>query len=79
LTESAKPARPSNNSTKRRLLQPFGVNAYVVTPMKFQDFVEAVKQIGIFSAAINAVPPGSLQHSECVGASGTPDRQDLQA
>ncbi len=38
-----------------------GVNAYVVKPMKFQDFVEAVKQVGIFWAVINEVPPGSVQ------------------
>jgi CheY-like chemotaxis protein len=40
-----------------------GVNAYVVKPLKFQDFVEAVKQVGVFWAVINEVParprPGS--------------------
>jgi CheY-like chemotaxis protein len=34
----------------------FGVNAYVVKPLKFQDFVEAVKQVGSFWAVINQVP-----------------------
>ena len=33
-----------------------GVNAYVVKPMKFQDFVEAVKQVSGFWAGINEVP-----------------------
>jgi CheY-like chemotaxis protein len=33
-----------------------GVNAYVVKPMKFQDFVEAVKQVSGFWAVINEVP-----------------------
>jgi two-component system, response regulator len=33
-----------------------GVNAYVVKPMKFQDFVEAVKQVSGFWALINEVP-----------------------
>lgn len=33
-----------------------GVNAYVVKPMKFQDFVEAVKQLSVFWAVINEVP-----------------------
>lgn len=37
-----------------------GVNAYVVKPMKFQEFVEAVKQVGSFWAVINEPPPGSL-------------------
>ena len=44
-----------------------GVNAYVVKPMKFHDFVEAVKQVGGFWAVINEVPPGSLRRSESVG------------
>jgi len=37
-----------------------GVNAYVVKPLKFQDFVEAVKQVGVFWAVINEVP-GSVR------------------
>ena len=36
-----------------------GVNAYVVKPMKFQDFVEAVKRVGAFWAVVNEVPPAS--------------------
>jgi CheY-like chemotaxis protein len=40
-----------------------GVNAYVVKPMKFQDFVEAVKQVSGFWAVINEVP-GSLGRRE---------------
>jgi CheY-like chemotaxis protein len=38
-----------------------GVNAYVVKPMKFQDFVKAVQQVGVFWAVVNEAPPGSLQ------------------
>src|SRR5580704_3293374 len=37
-----------------------GVNAYVVKPMRFQDFVEAVRQVGAFWGVINEVPPGSV-------------------
>lgn len=33
-----------------------GVNAYVVKPMKFQDFVDAVNQVSGFWAVINEVP-----------------------
>lgn len=33
-----------------------GVNAYVVKPVNFKDFYEAVKQVGIFWAAINELP-----------------------
>ena len=40
-----------------------GVNAYVVKPMKFDDFVDAVKQVGAFWAVMNAVP-GQLDPAE---------------
>jgi CheY-like chemotaxis protein len=36
-----------------------GVNAYVVKPIKFQDFVGAVSEVGLFWALINEAPPGS--------------------
>jgi CheY-like chemotaxis protein len=38
-----------------------GVNAYVVKPVSFLEFVEAVKQIGVFWALINEPPPGSVK------------------
>jgi CheY-like chemotaxis protein len=34
-----------------------GVNAYVVKPVNFSSFVDAVKQIGAFWALINEPPP----------------------
>jgi len=34
-----------------------GVNAYVVKPVDFKDFMEAVKQVGVFWALINELPP----------------------
>jgi CheY-like chemotaxis protein len=37
-----------------------GVNAYVVKPVDFTQFQEAVKQLGMFWAVINEPPPGSL-------------------
>ena len=46
-----------------------GVNAYVVKPMKFHDFVEAVKEVGAFWGVINEVPPGSLRRRENTGVS----------
>jgi CheY-like chemotaxis protein len=45
-----------------------GVNAYVVKPLKFNDFVEAVKQVGMFWAVINEIPPVNLRHSERVNS-----------
>jgi CheY-like chemotaxis protein len=44
-----------------------GVNAYVVKPMKFQDFVEAVQQVSAFWAVLNQVPE-RLRRSGSVGA-----------
>ena len=37
-----------------------GVNAYVVKPVIFHDFVDAVKQVGGFWAVLNQPPPGSV-------------------
>jgi CheY-like chemotaxis protein len=34
-----------------------GINAYVVKPVNFSDFIEAVKHIGIFWAILNELPP----------------------
>lgn len=34
-----------------------GVNAYVVKPVDFGEFMKAVKQLGIFWAAVNEPPP----------------------
>jgi CheY-like chemotaxis protein len=34
-----------------------GVNAYVVKPVHFNEFIRAVKQLGIFWTAINEPPP----------------------
>jgi CheY-like chemotaxis protein len=36
-----------------------GVNAYVVKPLDFQQFVDSVKQIGFFWAVVNEPPPGT--------------------
>ena len=36
-----------------------GVNAYVVKPVDFHQFVNAIKELGAFWAIINAPPPGS--------------------
>jgi CheY-like chemotaxis protein len=34
-----------------------GVNAYVVKPVEFKDFMEAVKVLGQFWAVVNELPP----------------------
>jgi len=38
-----------------------GANAYIVKPVNFRDFVEAVKLLGVFWAVINEPPPGSVR------------------
>jgi CheY-like chemotaxis protein len=36
-----------------------GVNAYIVKPIGFPEFIEAVKQVGAFWAVFNEPPPGT--------------------
>lgn len=38
-----------------------GVNAYVVKPVDFHEFVNAIKELGAFWAVINEPPPGSAR------------------
>lgn len=38
-----------------------GVNAYVVKPIEFVDFLEAIRDLGVFWAVINEPPPGSIR------------------
>ena len=40
-----------------------GVNGYVVKPVDFHDFVNAIKELGVFWAVINEPPPGSMRQS----------------
>ena len=36
-----------------------GVNSYLVKPVKFQRFVESVRQLGVYWALMNEPPPGT--------------------
>ena len=38
-----------------------GVNAYVVKPVDFHEFVNAIKELGAFWAIVNEPPPGSVR------------------
>lgn len=40
-----------------------GVNAYVVKPVEFGRFVQAVGELGVFWAMVNEAPPGSVGKS----------------
>ena len=41
-----------------------GVNAYVVKPVDFHEFVNAIKELGVFWAIINEPPPGSVKRKQ---------------
>jgi CheY-like chemotaxis protein len=40
-----------------------GVNAYVVKPIDFREFVEVIKQVGLFWAVVNQPPPNLPPYS----------------
>ena len=46
----------SRESPDVRRCYDYGVNAYVVKPVGFPDFINAVKQLGIFWAVLNQPP-----------------------
>ena len=39
------------------------VNAYVVKPVAFPDFVDAVRNLGLFWAVVNEPPPGTARRA----------------
>lgn len=53
----------TSSREERDLLKSYklGVNAYVVKPVDFSEFIEAVRDLGIFWAVLNEPPPGSLR------------------
>ena len=38
-----------------------GVNAFVVKPVAFEEFMDAVKNLGVFWAIVNEAPQGSVK------------------
>ena len=54
----------TSSREERDLIESYklGINAYVVKPVDFHDFVEAVKDLGIFWAVVNEPPPGSVRN-----------------
>jgi len=38
-----------------------GVNAYVIKPVHFHEFANAIRELGVFWAVINEPPPGSVK------------------
>ncbi len=41
-----------------------GTNAYVVKPVDFHEFVEAVRELGLFWTVVNQPPPGSASQGQ---------------
>ena len=52
---------PTNEEKDMIRSYSLGVNAYVVKPVDFHEFVNAVKELGIFWGVINEPPPGSME------------------
>lgn len=61
----------TSSREERDLMESYkvGVNAYVVKPIDFHEFVSAVKEIGLFWGIVNEPPPGSV-HRLINGRSG---------
>jgi CheY-like chemotaxis protein len=57
-----------------------GVNAYVVKPVEFQQFTDAVKQVGAFWAILNEPPPhvGRKKTSGQNGGDISPGKNESQ-
>jgi CheY-like chemotaxis protein len=51
----------TSSREERDLLRSYdlGTNSYVAKPVGFDEFVESVKEVGLFWTAINHPPPGS--------------------
>jgi CheY-like chemotaxis protein len=57
-----------------------GVNAYVVKPVDFSEFMEAVKKLGVFWAAVNEPPPntGKEETSIQIGEAIPPGKKEVK-
>ena len=53
----------TSSREERDMLQSYklGVNAYVVKPVGFKEFLEVIQDLGIFWAVLNEPPPGSAR------------------
>jgi CheY-like chemotaxis protein len=54
-----------------------GVNAYVVKPVAFKAFIEAIQDLGVFWAVLNEPPPGSLKPAARNGRDGRPQGEQV--
>jgi len=56
-----------------------GVNAYVVKPVDFGEFAKAVKQLGVFWAAVNEPPPVLAQSGEVISPGKKEVKNEMSA
>ena len=62
-----------------------GVNAYVVKPVDFSEFMKAVRQVGVFWAAVNEPPPDigreetSIQKGEVISPGKKEAKNEIPA
>ena len=66
-TESLKPipvVMLTSSKEEQDLIRSYalGVNAYVVKPVDFKDFLRAIADLGMFWAVLNEPPPGSQRY-----------------
>ena len=54
----------SSDTRDLKICYQLGANAYVVKPLKYVDFIERVKMIGIFWMTVNEPPPRNLNNKE---------------
>ncbi|MDY0096167.1 MAG: response regulator [Candidatus Vecturithrix sp.] len=56
----------TSSQEERDLIESYrlGVNAYVVKPVSFHEFIDAVKSLGVFWAIMNQPPPRSLSYKQ---------------
>jgi CheY-like chemotaxis protein len=55
----------TSSREERDLIESYriGVNAYVVKPVAFEDFIAAVSNLGLFWAVLNEPPPGCVRRA----------------
>jgi CheY-like chemotaxis protein len=55
----------TSSREERDLVQSYGlgVNAYVVKPVDFEEFMTCVKSLGLFWAVLNEPPPGTVRRA----------------
>lgn len=56
----------SSSAEERDIIESYqlGVNAYVVKPVDIQQFLEAIKKLGLFWAVLNEPPPARMSNAQ---------------